>query len=337
MGVSIAGHPGDRRIGARRKADRRTDATAAKAPAAARGGFGLLKRTVSDFMADDCTTMAAALSYYTVFALPSLLLLILLLLGTVMSPEDVRGTMETQINALMGPAGADQVRSILSHARPPGGTLPATLVGIGVLLLGATGAFGQLQQALNRIWRVKPNPHQSGYKALLGKRLLAAGMILVIAFLLLVSLVISALLSAFGGTITSMLGSSVSDAVLWAIDAGLSVGVITALFAAMFVVLPDAKIRWRDVWVGALLTTVLFLAGKYLLGVYLAHSNPGQAFGAASSLALMFLWIYYSSNILFFGAEFTEKWAERHGGIRPEHGAVRVERVERPLGTAAPS
>jgi membrane protein len=337
MGASIAGHAGDRRLAIRRQAERRRDVAAAGVPAQTRGIFGLLKRTVSDFMADDCMTMSAALSYYTVFSLPSLLLLILLLLGAILSPEDVRGTIETQINTLMGPAGADQVRSILAHAHAPGGNLPATLVGVGILLLGATGAFGQLQQALNRIWGVKPNPHQSGYKALLSKRLLAAGMILVIAFLLLVSLVISAVLSAFGRTLGQMLGSGISGAVLWAIDAALSIGVITVLFAAMFVVLPDAKIRWKDVWVGALLTTLLFLVGKYLLGFYLAHSNPAQAFGAASSLALMFLWIYYSSIILFFGAEFTEKWAERHGGIRPEHGAMRVERIERPVEAPAPS
>lgn len=337
MGASIAGHAGDRRIAGRRQAERRRDAAGVRGAAQTRGIFGLLKRTVSDFVADDCMTMAAALSYYTVFSLPSLLLLILLLLGAIMSPEDVRGTIETQINALMGPAGADQVRSILEHARAPGGNLPSTLVGLGVLLLGATGAFSQLQQALNRIWGVKPNPHLSGYKALLGKRLLAAGMILVIAFLLLVSLVISAVLSAFGHTLGQMLGSGISGAVLWAVDIALSVGVITLLFAAIFVVLPDAKIRWKDVWVGAALTTVLFLAGKYLLGFYLAHSNPGQAFGAASSLALMFLWIYYSSIILFFGAEFTEKWAERNGGIRPAHGAVRVERIERPVEAPAPS
>src|SRR4051812_41479130 len=196
-------------------------------------------------------TMAAALSYYTVFSLPPLLLLILLLLGAVMSPEDVRGTLETQINSLMGPAGGEQVRSILAHAHPPGGTLPSTLLGIGAPLLGATGAFGQLQQALNRVWAVKPDPHLSGYKSLVGKRLLAAGMILVIAFLLLVSLVLSAILSAFGKTLGGMLGSSVSGAVLWAIDAAISVGVITVLFAAMLRVLPDAKVRWKDVWVGA--------------------------------------------------------------------------------------
>jgi membrane protein len=276
-------------------------------------------------------TMAAALSYYTVFALPPLLLLILLLLGAVLDPQDVRGTLETQINNFMGPAGGDQVRSILQQAHAPQGTLLSTLIGVGALLLGATGAFAQLQEALNRAWNVAPDPKQSGFKAFVSKRLLSAGMILVVAFLLLVSLVLSAIISAFGGVLARMLGGGVSGAVLWAIDAAISVGVITLVFAAIFKVLPDAEINWKDVWVGAGLTTLLFLIGKYLLGIYLGHSDPGQAFGAARSLALLLLWIYYSSIILLFGAEFTQIWSQRHGGIRPEEGAVRVERVTRPV------
>jgi membrane protein len=290
-----------------------------------------LNRTVTNFLEDECPTMAAALSYYTVFSLPPLLLLILLILGAVMSPEDVRGTLERHINALVGPAGAEQVRSILAHAHAPGGALPSTLIGIGALVFGATGAFVQLQHALNRVWGVKANPRLSEFKMFITKRLLSAGMILVMIFLLLVSLVVSAVLAAFGAALGRVLGGGVSSAVLWAIDAGVSIGVLTLVFAAMFKVLPDAKIRWRDVWVGAAITTVLFLIGKYLLGLYLGHSNPGQAFGAASSLALLMLWVYYSALILLFGAEITETWAQQHGGIQPLRGAVLVQRIERAI------
>jgi membrane protein len=335
MGASIAGHAGNRRMGNRRLAERRVKPSAA--PAQTRSLVAMVKRAVLDFLDDDCMTMAAALSYYTIFSLPPILLLILLLLGAVMSPEDVRGTLETHINSLLGPAGADQVRSILAHAHAPGGNLPSTLIGIGALLFGATGAFAELQKALNRVWGVKADPRKSGFKMLLLKRLLSVGMILVVAFLLLVSLVLSAILSAFGAALGRVLGGGVSSAVLWAIDAGISVGVVTMLFATMFQVLPDVKIRWKDVWVGAGMTTVLFLAGKYLLGVYLGHTNPGQAFGAASSLALLLLWIYYSSIILLFGAEFTETWAQLHGGIRPERGAVRVQRIEQSIETSEPA
>ncbi len=297
--------------------------------------IAMLKRSVQDFIADDCMTMAAALSYYTVFSLPPLLLLILLVLGTVMSPEDVRGTLETQINGLVGPAGGDQVRSIIAQAHAPGGNLGSTVIGIVALIFGATGAFAQLQQALNRVWGIRADPHASGFKSYFTKRLLSVGMILVIAFLLLVSLVLSALLSAFGHALGQMLGGGVSSALLWVIDAVVSIGVVLLVFAAMFKVLPDAEIRWKDVWVGAALTTALFLVGKYLLGIYLGHSNPAQAFGAARSLALLLLWVYYSSLILLFGAELTETWAQSHGGIRPERGAMRVERIERALPSTA--
>jgi membrane protein len=286
----------------------------------------LLKSSVREFIEDDCPTMAAALSYYTVFSLPPLLVLILLLVGAVMDPQDVQGSLETNLQSLMGPRAGATVRTILQHAQLPGsGGLIATVIGIGALILGAAGVFGQLQAALNRAWGVKPDPSQGGIKTFVVKRLFTFGMILALAFLLLVSLVLSAALAAFGGALQRWLPEGFSATLLQVINFAISFGVIALLFAAMFRVLPDAKIRWRDVWLGATVTALLFVIGKTLIGIYLGHSNPGQAFGAAGSLALLLVWIYYSSMILLFGAEFTQVWADQRGaGVVPERGAVRA-------------
>jgi membrane protein len=287
--------------------------------------FGMLARTVRDFLDDDCMTRAASLSYYTVFSLPPLLILILLLTSTLLDPSDVRGGLERQIDGLMGAAGGDQIRTMLAHAERPGGGLLPTLVGIGALLFGATGAFAQLQAALNRVWEVEPDPHQGGIKAFLAKRLLSFGMILTVAFLLLVSLTVSAALAAFGGALETVLPEGVSASLVQGLNIVVSLAVITALFATILKVLPDATIAWRDVWVGAAVTATLFTVGKFLIGLYLGKSNPGEAYGAAGSLALLLLWIYYSSIILLFGAEFTQSWAGARGrGIAPEPGARRL-------------
>jgi membrane protein len=302
-------------------------------------GLGLLKESGKEFMADDSTTQAAALSYYTIFSLPPLLLLILLILGAVLDPREVQAQLEGQLGGLMGPSAAGQVRTILQQAHQPGSGGPlATVLSIAALLFGATGAFGQLQAALNRAWEVTPDPEKGGIKAVLLKRVFSFGMVLSIAFLLLVSLAVSAALSAFGGALGAVLPSGVSATLLQVINQLLSLLVIAALFAAIFKVLPDARVSWRNVWVGAGFTAVLFVLGKFLIGFYLGRSNPGQAFGAAGSLAVMFVWIYYSSMILLFGAEFTQIWAKRHGsGIAPDKGAVRVLEEKRHIREGEPA
>jgi membrane protein len=303
------------------------------------GVLGLIKKSASDFIEDDCMDAAAALSYYTIFSLPALLVLILMLVSSVMDPNDVRGGLESQIQSLMGPGAGEQVRTIIeeSEQRPSSGVLP-TILGILGLLFGATGAMGQLQKTLNRTWNVEPDPNQGGIKSFLGKRVFSLGIILVIAFLLLVSLVISAALSGVGDRMGAFLPAGLSGPVLQVMNFVISLAVITLLFAAMFKVLPDAKMSWRSVWPGALFTAVLFVIGKFLIGFYLGQSNPGEAYGAAGSLAVLLLWVYYSSLIVLFGAEFTETWAERRGeGIEPEPGAVRVKREKQVLaGTRNP-
>jgi membrane protein len=298
--------------------------------------FQLMKDSVNGFIEDDCTTMAAALSYYTVFSLPPLLVLLLTLLGAVMDPQDIQGNIEAQMRDAMGSAGAEQVRTILANAdRPGAGGLLPTVLSVIALLLGATGVFGQLQAALNKAWGVAPDPDKGGIRSMLLKRMFGMGMVLGLAFILLVSLVVSAMLSAFGEELGRFLPSGLSAPVLEAINFAGSLAVIALLFGAIFKIMPDARIAWSDVRVGALVTALLFVAGKFVLGLYLGRSNPGEAFGAAGALALMLVWIYYSSMIVLLGAEFTQVWAEQHGRrIVPEKGAVRVVRELRRLGEA---
>jgi membrane protein len=293
----------------------------------------MVKDTFKEFSEDDCPTMAAALSYYTVFSLPPLLVLLLTLLGAVMDPQDLQGNLEAQMRSAMGPSGAEQVHTILANAdRPGAGGLVPTILSVVALLLGATGVFGQLQAALNKAWGVAPDPEKGGIKNMVLKRMFGIGMVFGLAFILLVSLVVSAVLSAFGDELGRFLPSGLSAPVLEAINFVGSLAVISLLFGAIFKVLPDAEIGWRDVAVGAVVTALLFVAGKFALGLYLGRSNPGEAFGAAGALALMLVWIYYSSMIVLLGAEFTQTWAERRGsGIVPEKGAVRVVRETRRL------
>lgn len=298
-------------------------------------GFGILKTTFTEFSNDDCPRMAAALAYYTVFSLPPLLVLIILLAGSIWGQQAIQGQIETQIADLIGPQAADQVQTMIRSASEKlaeSGGLVATLLGLGALLFGATGAFAQLQGALNQAWEVEPDPEAGGLKNFVFKRLLSFGMILGVAFLLLVSLVVSAVISVVLAHAQELLPQGISGVLLWAVNTALTFGIITLLFAALFKILPDADIDWRDVWAGAAVTALLFTAGKFLLSFYLGRSDPGGAFGAAGSLAIILVWIYYSSMILLLGAEFTQVWVRHHGKeIRPAKGAVRFVTERRPL------
>jgi len=267
---------------------------------------------------------AAALAYYTVFALPPLLILLTLVVGLFWDPGEVQRSLETQFSTLVGSDGASAIRDMLDHAKSPGTGPVATILGVLALLFGALGAFMQLQGALNKAWEVKPDPKKGGVRQFIAKRVLSAGMILAVAFLLMVSLAVSAVLSALGAKL-----DFVPEPALQALDLTLSLAVITVMFAAIFRFLPDAEIAWRDVWVGALFTSMLFVLGKFAIGFYLGRSAPGDAFGAASALAVILVWIYYAGMIVLLGAEFTQAWAERRGSYkRPENGAVHVEQRE---------
>jgi membrane protein len=295
----------------------------------------MLKETISEFLDDNSPRLAAALAYYTVFSLPPLLVLVLMVTGVFVDAGDVRGAIERQMQGVIGAEAARSIQMIFSSAERPGsGGTAATLLSIGALAFGATGAFVELQTALNTVWEVRPDPRTGGVRNFIFKRAFSFGMVLAVAFLLLVSLVLSAALSAFGERLASLLPGTVSEVALRALDLGLSLVFITALFATMFKVLPDARIAWRDVWVGAAVTSLLFVAGKFAIGVYVGRSDPGSTFGAAGSLAVMLVWIYFTGMILLLGAEFTQVWARRHGrGIEPEAGAVRVVQVEKRVPT----
>jgi membrane protein len=286
--------------------------------------IGIAKETFKDFMDDRCPQMAAALSYYTVFSLPALLLLILAIVGFFVDPSDARGRFMDQVSGLVGTQGGEAMRTMIEHANHPKGGLMA-VVGIITLIFGATGAFTQLQEALNTAWEVKPDPKQGGLKKFLTKRVLSFGMILVIAFMLLVSFVVSAAVSAFGDLLNNYLGSG-GEIIGQVVQLVVGFVVVWGLFALMFKVLPDAKIGWKDVAVGALVTALLFTIGRFAIGFYLGKSSSADAFGAAAALAIIFIWIYYAAIILFLGAEFTQVWVRSHGRrIEPEEGAVKIE------------
>lgn len=286
----------------------------------------LIKATFKDFLDDDAPRLAAALSYYTIFSLPPMLILLVMIAGFFFDAQDVQGRLAQELGGAIGPDAADQITAMIEHAdRPDTGGPLMMILSIAGLIFGATGAFGQLQGALNKAWEVKKDPDTSGIVAIAMKRLLSFGMILVIAFLLLVSLVLTTVLGAIGGELASMLPGGLGESALWAINIALSLLVITLLFMATFKLLPDAQIAWRDVWHGALVTAALFVLGKFLLGFYISQSEPGSAYGAAGSLAVLLVWVYYSAMIFFLGAEFTQAWAERRGsGIQPDEDAVRV-------------
>jgi membrane protein len=295
-------------------------------------GWSLLKHTFEEFNRDECPRKAAALSYYTIFSLPPLLVIIIIIAGVVLSPEEVEVWIQGEVGEAIGAGAAGQIQTMVERARSSveGGLSFGLVLGIAGLLFGATGTFAELQGSLNDVWEVKPDPQKNGIKSFLMKRIFSLGMILVIAFLLLVFLVITSMISAVSDHFGSMLPGGVSTILLWVINFSASLLVITFLFAAMFKVLPDARTAWRDLWVGAFATALLFVLGKFLIGLYVGRSNPGEVFGAAAALALILVWVYYSAMILFLGAEFTQAWSQRHGQrVRPESGAMRVVKQEK--------
>jgi membrane protein len=302
---------------------------------AARNAGGFLWETLQEFMGDNCPQMAGALSFYTLFSLPPLLVLIIMMIEPFLDAQAAIEAFEWEITAFLGPGGAAQVQMLLEHVRRPGEGDPlAATLGVAAFLFGATAAFAQLQNALNTAWQVAPDPRRGDLKNFLLKRLLSFAMILAIGFLLLTSLVLSALLTAFGDVLAALTPRPLSGAVLWATNTLVTFAVMTLLFAAMFKFLPDAVVRWRHVLVGGTVTALLFTLGKAGIGLYLGQADPGSVYGAAGSLAVVLIWIYYSSMILFWGAEFTQVWARRRGmPIVPIPGAVRIVETREPVQT----
>lgn len=282
--------------------------------------FGLLKDTVTSFMEDKAPRLGAALAYYSVFSMAPLLIIVIAVVGVVFGDEAARGQVVGAIQGLVGQQGAEAIQTMILNARRPSSSLIATLIGIGTLVFGAAGLFGQLKDALNTIWEVKPKPGQGILSSILSQ-FWSLTAVLGTAFLLLVSLVLSAGISAVATYLGNILPGG---AVLWeVINQVVSFGVTWLLFALMFKYLPDVKIAWRDVAVGAAVTTALFTIGKFAIGLYLGMSTFSSTYGAAGSLVVVLFWVYYSAQILFFGAELTKVYANRFGSrIKPAENAL---------------
>ena len=270
----------------------------------------LLKRTFSKWNEDHAPGLGAALSYYSVFSLAPLLMIVIAIAGLVFGQEAAQGQIMGQIQGLVGEESAKAIQSMIEEARKPAASILATVIATVILLVGATGVFAQLQESLNIIWKVKEKPGEGIWKTL-KDRFLSLMTVLGTGFLLLISLVISAGLSAVGATVKHVLPGP--EFVLQLINFVVSFAVITLLFAMIYKLLPDKPIRWDDVWIGASVTALLFTIGKFFIGLYLGKSDVGVAYGAAGSLVVILIWVYYASQIFLFGAEFTAVYAESRG------------------------
>lgn len=283
----------------------------------------LIKAATSSWVDDYAQSMGAALAYYTMFSIAPLLLIVISIAGMIFGVEAARGEIFSQLQGLMGQQGADAVKGLLESVSKPAESITAMLVGTVLLLIGATSVFGELQDALDRIWRA-PKRHRSGIWSLLRARLLSFGMIAGIGFLLMVSLVVSAALAAIG----KLWGPLFADWEILAstIDFLVTLVFTTVVFAMIYKTMPRARVDWADVWIGAAVTSLLFTIGKMLIGLYIGKSGVTSGFGAAGSLVVVLVWVYYSAQIFLLGAEFTWAYAQTFGS-----------RKEQPIPPAAPA
>ncbi len=300
----------------------------AKAPVAESGRrwlrqqWHLIKAAVTAWSDDYAPSMGAALSYYTLFSLAPLLLIVIAVAGMVFGQDAARGEILGQLRAIMGEEGAIAVEGMLKSVSGPAQGPIATIVGIALLLLGSTAVFGELQSALDRIWRTPAPKEESGLWHMVHTRLLSFGLVLGLGFLLIVSLVVSAVLAALGKWWGGWFKGW--DVLLEILNFVVSFGIFTLLFAMIYKLMPRARIAWRDVWTGAAVTALLFTVGKVLIGLYLGKSSLASGFGAAGSLVVLLAWVYYSAQIFLLGAEYTWVYARRHGSCskKPEPKAA---------------
>ena len=284
--------------------------------------LGLLRQTVDQWLDDRGFTRSASLSYYTVFSIAPLLLIAVAVAGFVFGKDAVTGQLHEELRGMVGDEGATAIQEMMKSASKPGRGVIASILGALMLGVGATGAFVELQDTLNDMWGVDKNK-TSGILGFLRARVLSLAMVMVIAFLLLVSLVVSTALSALGHyTASAFPGWNIA---LQVTNIVVSFAVITGLFAAIYKVLPNVKVSWKDVWLGAAFTSVLFAIGKLLIGLYLGKTSVSSSYGAAGSFAVLLVWINFSSMILFFGAEFTQVFSRsrRRGDIAPTTEAAK--------------
>lgn len=287
----------------------------------------ILKRSTAEFMNDNGMKLSASLAYYTIFSIGPVLIIIISLAGIFFGKEAVQGKIYEQINGLVGSGAALQIQDIIQNIEQSQLSASGAVIGVGILLLGATGVFTEIQDSINFIWSVKAKP-QKEWLRLLMNRLISFSLIISFGFVLLVSLIIHAMVDLLHDALMKYF-DEVTVYVFQVVNYVLLFAIITILFAIIFKVLPDAIIRWRDVFTGAAFTAILFLVGKFLIGFYLSKSNIGVTFGAAASIVLVLIWVYYSSIILYFGAEFTKVYALSYGaGIAPDKTAVFIVKQE---------
>lgn len=286
--------------------------------------FDLCKQAVASWSNDYAPSMGAALAYYTVFSIAPLLLIVISVAGLVFGQEAARGEIFAQLAGLMGEQGAAAVQGMLQAVNKPTEGIVATVIGVGLLVVGATTVFGELQDALDRIWRAPMRDKSKGLFNLLRVRLLSFSMIMAIGFLLMVSLVASAALAALGKWWSPVFGAWAALAQL--VNFAFSFGMVTVIFAMIYKIMPRAKVQWRDVWIGAAATALLFTIGKHLIGLYIGKSSVASGYGAAGSLVVVLVWVYYSAQIFLLGAEFTWVYAKTFGSRR-EGGAEGSDRA----------
>jgi len=300
--------------------------------------WDLIKGSVTAWSDDYAPSMGAALSYYTVFSMAPLLLIVISIAGLAFGEEAARGEVFGQLRGLLGDAPASAVEALLASMAKPERGITSTIVSVIVLLIGATSVFGELQDALDRVWRAPVRDRSGGIWKLVRARLLSFGMILGIAFLLMVSLVLSAAISALG----KWWGSWFADweLLLQLIDLIVGYAMTTAVFALIYKVMPRVDVRWKDVWLGAATTALLFAVGRFLIGLYIGKSGIASGFGAAGSIAIIFVWVYYSAQIFLLGAEFTWLYARTYGSMRmlpePPKTAQTIPTAAAPAGELSP-
>ncbi|UOQ53792.1 YihY/virulence factor BrkB family protein [Hymenobacter cellulosivorans] len=292
---------------------------------------GILKTTASEFMTNNSFRHAAALSYYTIFSLPPLLLIVITVASSMYGAEAVTGQVYGQMRGFLGADSAKFLQDSIAEFTKQQKSGVASIIGIGALIFAATTFFVTLQESINDIWNLKVKP-RNGIWQFVRDRLLSFGLILSVALLLLISFVVSAVLSAFTGQLQQWF-PEIGVVVIRLVDFILSLAVTSLLFALIYRFLPDAIIRWRDVGIGAFITALLFVLGKFLIAFYIAKADPGSAFGAAGSAIVLLVWVNYSALIIFFGAEFTQEFADAFGQkVQPKSHAVRIETREVPEG-----
>jgi len=287
----------------------------------------IFKESVTEFLNDNCIKLSASLSYYTIFALGPTLIIIISFAGIFLGRDAVEGRLYNEIKTLIGSSAALQIQNIIANIQQSQKSVIAAVIGVVLMILGATGVFTEIQGSINYIWSIRAKP-KKGWLKFIVNRLISFSLVISCGFILLVSLLINALLELLSEQLQRYF-KSITIVTVYVLNTVLIFAIITCLFAIIFKVLPDAKIRWKDSLIGAAFTALLFMGGKFLISLYIGKSNVGLAYGAAGSIIVILVWVYYSSLILYFGAEFTKVYSIRHGtGIKPIETAVFIVKHE---------